>query len=116
MTENEFLRKVISDCAAALGNGSGCSTEASLEFTATVPAEIAAEVKALRAELEREQKRHEAFKTIVYEEMELLFAAGAEEMREALAKRFDCGSQSCTCSGRAIAECARALPLPSYKR
>ena len=36
------LRKIISDCATAIGNGSGCSVDASLEFMAGIPVEIEA--------------------------------------------------------------------------
>ena len=46
--EQDALRVIIADCAAAIGNGSGCSKDASVEFMAMVPAEIRAEVAALR--------------------------------------------------------------------
>ena len=42
------LRAIIADCAAAIGNGSACSKDASVEFMAMIPAEIHAEIVALR--------------------------------------------------------------------
>lgn len=39
--ENQSLRKIISDCAAALPNGAFISPEASVEFMANLPREIA---------------------------------------------------------------------------
>lgn len=38
--ENKALRQIVADSVNALGNGSGCSTEASLEFMQKVPKEI----------------------------------------------------------------------------
>lgn len=51
--ENKSLRLILSRCSAALGNGSGCAPEASLEFMSSLPVEIAEETRALRAEIER---------------------------------------------------------------
>ena len=42
------LRAIIADCAAAIGNGSSCTSHASVEFMAMIPAEIRAEVAAIR--------------------------------------------------------------------
>lgn len=47
-SEAVSLRCVVVDCAKAIGNGSGCSTDASVEFMAMIPAEIRAETSALR--------------------------------------------------------------------
>ena len=49
--ENEQLRAIISEATAAVGNGSCCSTQASIEFMAGLPKEIALNSAALRAEL-----------------------------------------------------------------
>ena len=45
--ENEKLRAIISEATAALGNGSGCSAQASIEFMAGLPKEIALNTAAL---------------------------------------------------------------------
>lgn len=47
------LRRIVSQCAAAIGNGSFASEECSLEFMEGVPAEIEAEVKHLRDEVSK---------------------------------------------------------------
>lgn len=47
--ENDRLRKVVSDCAAALGNGAAVSTSCSLEFMEELPKEVALVVAGLRA-------------------------------------------------------------------
>ena len=47
--ENEQLRAIISEATAAAGNGSCCSTQASVEFMAGLPKEIAMNTDALRA-------------------------------------------------------------------
>ncbi len=43
------LRKIVSDAMAAIGNGSSCSTEASLEFMVYLPTEIRMHIGKLRA-------------------------------------------------------------------
>lgn len=50
--ERDRLRKVVSDCAAALGNGAFISTTCSLEFMEQLPKEISLVVTGLRADLE----------------------------------------------------------------
>jgi len=50
MQENERLREIISQSTAAIGNGSFCSAQASVEFMAGTPGEISAEVGSLRTE------------------------------------------------------------------
>jgi hypothetical protein len=40
--ENERLRQIISDCAAALPNGAGIAPQCSIDFMALLPGEIAA--------------------------------------------------------------------------
>lgn len=47
--QNAALRKIISDCAAAIGNWSACSPECSLEFMQFVPKEISGYAEKLRA-------------------------------------------------------------------
>lgn len=44
------LRQIISKCSAAIGNGSFASEDCSLEFMASIPAEIEAEVKHLKGQ------------------------------------------------------------------
>jgi hypothetical protein len=51
--EIKRLRKVISDVADNLGNGSAVSTEASLEFIEDVPNEVKLVCAALRKEIEK---------------------------------------------------------------
>lgn len=46
--EADALRKVVSECAEAVGNGSFCSPNASIEFMQSVPVEIKAETDLLR--------------------------------------------------------------------
>lgn len=46
--ENQRLRQALCDVLTALGNGSGASPEASMEFLESVPSEVSAEVAILR--------------------------------------------------------------------
>lgn len=46
--ENKRLRAVVSACAEAIGNGSFCAPEASLEFMESVPGEIRSRVALLK--------------------------------------------------------------------
>lgn len=48
--ETESLRKIVSECTAAIGNGSFADPGCSLEFMARVPAEITRYSEKLRAE------------------------------------------------------------------
>lgn len=63
--ENEQLRAIISEATAAVGNGSCCSTQASIEFMAGLPKEIALNSAALRARVARLE---EALMTIADDE------------------------------------------------
>lgn len=49
--ENKRLRKVVSQCAVALGNGAHVSTEATIGFMEQLPVEISLVVAGFRAEL-----------------------------------------------------------------
>ena len=51
--EIERLREIISEATSAIGNGSGCSAQASVEFMAGLPKEIAMNTDALRARVAR---------------------------------------------------------------
>jgi hypothetical protein len=51
MQENEDLREIIHKSAGAIGNGSSCSAEASVEFMSVVSEEIGLAMAALRDEL-----------------------------------------------------------------
>lgn len=46
--ENEALRAIISECASALGNGTGIAPSCSVTFMSYLPAEIRAVVLQLR--------------------------------------------------------------------
>lgn len=51
--EIERLREIISEATSAIGNGSGCSAQASVEFMAGLPKEIAMNTDALRSRVAR---------------------------------------------------------------
>lgn len=55
ISEIQQLRKIISECASALGNGSACLPEASVEFMQMIPAEIAAEAQKHRETIEAQK-------------------------------------------------------------
>jgi len=74
--EIERLREIISEATSAIGNGSGCSAQASVEFMAGLPKEIAMNTDALRA---RVAKLEEALKEI--STLYWIDAPAPEEMR-----------------------------------
>lgn len=86
--ENRALRGIVSDCSAALGNGSGCAPEASLEFMSLLPSEIAAEVQALRKELARTAEMQSALASISLMEYESTSSASEKVHAAARKARF----------------------------
>lgn len=86
--ENKALRGIISDCSAALGNGSGCAPEASLEFMSLLPSGIAAEVQALRKELARTAEMQSALASISLMEYESTSSASEKVHAAAKQARF----------------------------
>lgn len=51
-TEIQQLRKILSCCASAIGNGSFASEKSSIEFLGMIPNEIQAEIVALKRRIE----------------------------------------------------------------
>ena len=86
--ENKSLRGIVSDCSAALGNGSGCAPEASLEFMSLLPSEIAAEVQALRQYLGRMAAMESALASISLMEYESTSSASEKVHAAARKARF----------------------------
>ena len=50
MSKVDRLKKILSDCASAIGNGSFASDDSSIEFLSHLPTEIRAEITKLKTE------------------------------------------------------------------
>ena len=74
--EIERLREIISEATSAIGNGSGCSAQASVEFMAGLPKEIAMNTDALRARVARLEEALKEIATLYWVD-----APAPEEMR-----------------------------------
>lgn len=74
--ELNALRKIVSDIATAIGNGSAVSEQASVEFMQEIPKELAFYTKKLRAELERVTKERDELKNQLHNTSTALVAAG----------------------------------------
>ena len=74
--EIERLREIISEATSAIGNGSGCSAQASVEFMAGLPKEIAMNTDALRARVARLEDALKEISTLYW-----IDAPAPEEMR-----------------------------------
>ena len=74
--EIERLREIIHEATSAIGNGSGCSAQASVEFMAGLPKEIAMNADSLRARVARLEEALKEISTLYW-----IDAPAPEEMR-----------------------------------